>query len=237
MVESDEEQLEALKKWWNKNGSSLIVIAIIAVGGSFGYRAWENSARETGEAASAIYEDLTVATAAITPGGDDEAMRQTAISLGETLKTEYEDSAYAVLATLHLAKMAVDAGDLDRAQAELEWAISQGGEPHLETIARIRLARLLVAKEDALAALASLQDHEPAMGQIPSYEEARGDAYVALGDMRLARASYQKALDNMNDNATRPLLEIKLADLPLEVVEVIEDIEIVTEEPSPEDEP
>ena len=230
MVESDEEQLEVLKKWWNENGSTLIVFALIAVGGGFGYRAWENNTRETGEAASAIYEDLTEATAAITPGGDDEAMRLTAISLGETLKTEYEDSAYAVLATLHLAKIAVDGGDLDRAQAELEWAISQGGEPHLETIARIRLARLLVAKEDAPAALAGLQDHEPAMGQISSYEEARGDAHVALGDTRLARASYQKALDNMSDNAVRPLLEIKLADLPLE------DIEVVTEEPLPEDE-
>ncbi|MDH5355953.1 MAG: tetratricopeptide repeat protein, partial [Gammaproteobacteria bacterium] len=36
-METDEEQVEKLKKWWQENGRSVIAGIIIGVGGLFGY--------------------------------------------------------------------------------------------------------------------------------------------------------------------------------------------------------
>ena len=63
MVESDEEQLELIKKWWDENGTSLVTAVVLALGVTFGYRAWEDNVRETAEAASAKYENLVQAAA------------------------------------------------------------------------------------------------------------------------------------------------------------------------------
>ena len=211
MVETDEEQLEVLKNWWGENGTSLITTIVLAVGVIFGFRAWEDNVRETGESASRAYQNLIQASSNL----KDENLRLTALSLGEELKTDYEDSAYAIFAAFHLAKIAVDQDDLAKARSELEWVLAAQPEQHLETIARMRLARVLVAMDDADSALASLADHVPAIGQQATWSETRGDVYLAKGDRMNARLAYQTALESLGDDRNRPLLELKLADIPL----------------------
>ena len=212
MVESDEEQLELIKKWWEENGTSLVTAIVLALGVTFGYRAWEDNVRETAEAASAKYENLVQAAA----GAADENMRATAETLGAELKQDYADSTYAIFAALHLAKTAVEQGDLDKAQEELEWARSQNPALNVDTLVRMRLARVMVAKGDPTAALSYIQNYEPASGQVSSWEEVRGDIFVALGDDANARASYQRALENLGEGQSKPILELKLADIPLQ---------------------
>ncbi len=212
MVESDEEQLEQLKNWWDENGTSLVLTVVVALGGVFGFRAWEANVQQTGEAASAVYEDLVSAAANLE--ADEQAMQATAQTLSETLRSDYSGSTYAVFGALHMARLAVDSGDLAKARSELEWALDNAGEPRLETMIRIRLARVLVATGDATAAMALLINYEPPAGQLVSFEETRGDIYHALGDLSNARDAYQKALDAMADGETRPILELKLADIP-----------------------
>jgi predicted negative regulator of RcsB-dependent stress response len=219
LVESDEEQVEILKRWWDENGTSLMTTIVLALVVVFGYRAWEGNVRETGEAASAMYENLVLATS----NTEDENLRTTAINVGEELKTEHEGTAYSIFAALHLAKLAVEEDDIEGAQAQLEWVISQRPEKHLETIARMRLARILVAKGDSTAAMARLVNFEPAEGQLASWEEVRGDVFISLGDEINASQSYRVALEHLEDGTSKPLLELKLADIP------------VAEEAEPED--
>ena len=211
MVESDEEQIEVLKKWWEENGTSTVTTIVLALAVVFGYRAWEDNVRETGEAASAMYENLVQATS----NTDDENLRTTAINVGEALKTDHEGTAYSVFAAMHLAKLAVESNDLAGAQAQLEWVISQRPEKHLETIARMRLARVLVAQGDPTAAMARLVNYEPAEGQLSSWEEARGDVFVSLGDNDNARQAYKTALEVLDEGVSKPILELKLADIPV----------------------
>jgi len=215
LVESDEEQLEVLKQWWDENGTTLMVTIVLALGASFGYKAWENNVQEQGETASAIYEDLLVATQFIDPESDDETMSLTATSLADSLKNEYGSTTYATFAAMHLAKVAVNNGDARGAQAELEWALGQVTESHLETIIRMRLARVLIMKGDATAAMAVIINHQPAQGQVASLAEVKGDVFSAMGSMESARQSYQIALENLDDEMEKPILEIKLADIPL----------------------
>ena len=213
MVDSDEEQLEQLKNWWAANGTPLVVTVLLLLGGVFGYRAWEANVRETGESASAVYEDLVAAVDNINT--DEEAMRTTANSLHEELKNDYGDSAYAVFAALHMAKLAVDADDLSAARKELEWALEKVRDRNIETLIRMRLARLLVVEEDASAAMTLITGFEPASGQLAPFEEIRGDIFRALGDMKSAREAYQRAIDNLDEDVANPVLKLKLADIPV----------------------
>lgn len=213
MVETDEEQIEQIKNWWDENGTSLIITVVLALGGIFGFRAWEANVQQTGEAASEIYENLV--NAADNLASNEEAMRATAQSLAETLRADHANSTYAVFGAFHMARIAVDAGDLETARSELEWALENTEDPRLETMTRVRLARVLNASGDATAALAQLINHEPEAGQIATFEETRGDIYHSLGDMDSARTSYEKALAALQQGESRPILELKLADIPV----------------------
>tara|TARA_B110000091_G_scaffold206980_1_gene244549 strand:- start:724 stop:1443 length:720 start_codon:yes stop_codon:yes gene_type:complete len=215
LVESDEEQLEVLKNWWDENGTSLVITVVVTVGAIFGYRAWEENVIETGEAASAVYENLLVATDNIATNDSDEAVRITALSLADTLKSDHGDTTYAVFAAMRLAKVAVTENNLDMAVEELRWALDNVSEMHLETTIRVRLSRVHLGLEDPASAMALLVNHQPASGQIASVEEAKGDIFHSLGDLGQAREAYQKALVNLSDNVEKPILELKLADLPL----------------------
>jgi len=215
LVESDEEQLEVLKNWWDENGTSLVITVVVTVGAILGYRGWEENVIQKGEAASAVYEDLVIATdniAASTPG---EALQITAVSLAETLKSDHGDTTYAVFAAMRLAKVAVEQNELDMALEELRWALYNVSEMHLETTIRVRLSRVHMGLQDPTSALTLLIDHQPASGQVASFEEAKGDIFHFLGDLGQAREAYQKALENMSDKVKNPILEFKLADLPL----------------------
>ena len=216
MVESDEEQLEVLKKWWDENGTSLIVTVVISLGVVFGYRAWETGVRESGEAASDAYQNLVTATSMVIPGAEDEALLATATSLGETLKNDHEDSTYAVFAALHLARIAVDGEDLEKAEQELRWALGKVDEPHLETLVRMRLARVLMAMEDSAGAMSLMLAHQPPSGQEASWHETLGDVYLAVGDQTQARDAYQTALNNLLPGMNKTLLELKLSDIPVQ---------------------
>ena len=215
MVESDEEQLEVLKNWWDENGTSLVITVVVTIGAIFGYRGWEESVIETGEAASAVYEDLVIATDNIAANASNDAIRITAVSLAETLKAEHGDTTYAVFAAMRLAKVAVAQNDLEMALEELRWALDNVSEEHLETTIRVRLSRVHLGLEDPASAMALLVDHQPASGQLASFEEAKGDIFHSLGDLVQAREAYQKALVNLSDRIEKPILELKLADLPL----------------------
>ena len=236
MVESDEEQLEVLKNWWDENGTSLVITVVVTVGAILGYRGWEANVIETGEATSAVYEDLVIATDNITANAADEAVRITAVSLGETLKADHGDTTYAVFAAMKLAKVAVAQNDLDTAVKELRWALDNVSESHLETTIRVRLSRVYMGQEDPTSAMTLLVNHQPASGQVASVEEAKGDIFHSQGDLEQARQSYQKALENMSEQVEKPILELKLADLPLSEIATqaspveLETVENVTED-------
>ena len=212
MIESDEEQLEVLKNWWNENGTSLVITVVVTVGAVLGYRGWEENVIQTGEAASAVYEDLVIATDNI---ASDEAIRTTAVSLAKTLKADHGDTTYAVFAAMRLAKVSVAKNELDMALEELRWALDNVSELHLETTIRVRLSRVYIGLKDPASAMILLVNHQPASGQVALFEEAKGDIFHSLGNLGQAREAYQKALDNLSEKFENPILELKLADLPL----------------------
>ena len=76
---TEEEQLEALKRWWKENGQSTIIGVLLAVSGYLGWTFWQDSQRSSAEAASAIYQDLIDAVS-VQPGEELSDEKRTSVN-------------------------------------------------------------------------------------------------------------------------------------------------------------
>ena len=94
---TEEEQVEAIKKWWNENGKSIIAGIIIGITAIFGWRGYENHTAMQAKAASMLYEQLLVASRK----NDADNMRRFANSI----IADYGSSTYEVFSKLMLAKI------------------------------------------------------------------------------------------------------------------------------------
>jgi len=210
VYDTDEEQIEALKKWWMANGNMLIGGLLIAVIAYFGINFYKDTRLAQKEAASSVYQSLVeLATETQSLSGDKLAEANASIS---TLKKDYADSTYAIYASLYSAKLAVESGDLDLAASELNWALDQKIPVSLQQLIQLRLARIEFARGNEGAAL-KLLSNESGQQKV-GFEEVRGDILLSQGDTDGARLAYQNAFEAAQAaNLQRPVLEMKLNDL------------------------
>ena len=208
---TEEEQIEALKRWWEENGKQTILAIALIVGGYFGWQAWTDQNVEQASAASLTYQEMIDSLAGVNPGETLAEDKQLAVNLlADKLKTEYSDTQYAVYAALTKAKLAVESNDLDAAVSELQWAMDNADEVS-GLIARLRLARVEAARGDLDKALQLVQGVDA--GEMKSaFEEAKGDFYLEQGNSAAAYTAYQSAMatEASGDASVRALLELKM---------------------------
>ncbi len=202
---SEDEQVEALKKWWKENGTAVIVgivIGISVVVGVWQYREYtETQAIE----ASNVYIQFTEALAK----QDAEQVKQEF----DELQKEYKGTSYAMLAALHMARQAVEKKQYPQAEQHLRWAVNNSGHESLAHVARIRLADLLVAQEKYDEAM-TLLDAKVDSAFAAQYQEIRGDIYSAKGQSDKAREAYAAALEMPTlFGKRRDFLQMKLSNL------------------------
>ena len=185
---TEDQQVEALRKWWNENGRQTIIVILLAVGGGFGWQGWQTSRQEQAEVASALYEDLL--EAAEKTGSEEDLA--TARHLAETLKTDHSSTVYGQFAGLHLARMAVEADDLEAAEGELRKVLASRPPREMRLLTQLRLARVLAARGDAEAGLKVLDAAKPG-AYASAYAEARGDMHWQLGRKPEAVSAYEEA--------------------------------------------
>ncbi|MBB3045957.1 putative negative regulator of RcsB-dependent stress response [Litorivivens lipolytica] len=209
---TDEEQVEALKKWWADNGKSTVLGIVVAVAAVFGWQGWQKQQEGKLAEASASYQSLLEADSA---AETDSSKVTTAQHLAETLKADYPGTTYAIFGAMYKAKYAAQINKWEEAEAELRWVLDQKPNDPLLLQAKVRLAHVLLAQkryEDAQNILAG--------SELGSYAaliaETRGDILMAQGDKAGALAAYEQAktelaaLENASQN---PLLEMKINDL------------------------
>lgn len=211
---TEEEQVEALKRWWAENGTSAIVGVVLAVSGYLGWGFWQDQQQANAEAASASYQTLMEAVVSEPGQLLSDEKTATANHLADELKTQHATSLYASQAALFKAKLAVESGDLALAATELSWVIERNVEPALTLLSRARLARVQLDLEQYDQALSTVADANSGSFKA-MFAEIRGDVLLAQGKAGEARAAYQLALDNLitEQMNRRPLLEIKINDL------------------------
>jgi len=202
---SEEQQVEAIKKWWKENGKAVIAGIVLGLVILFGGRAWIEYRQEQAEEASAQYAELMAAK--------EQGNAALAVQKGEAVLKEYASTPYGALAALALAQIELERGDVAAARTHLQWAMDNARQEGVRHVARLRLGRVLIAEGNWDAALA-LVPASGTEGFTAAYEELKGDAYVAKGDVGQAREAYRKALEALGPTApNRALLQMKLDDL------------------------
>ena len=195
---TEEEQVEALRRWWRDNGRGTLLAAVVAVAAGFGWQGWQQHRAEQSRAASEHFEQLGEALAQPQPPGEDgDAARAAIRELAEKIKTEYGGTAYAQFAGLHLARLAVEAEDYPAAERELRAVLAKSPAAELRAITELRLARVVAAGGDPGQAARILSAAKPG-GFKAAFAEARGDFLLQLGQDEQAGAAYQEALELAN---------------------------------------
>ncbi len=209
-MRTEEEQIEAIKNWWKKNGSSLLIGIVLALAIVLGWQAWQNQQEnQRAEAANAFNQLLQAAGQA-----SSQEDRESVAFLASQIREEHGDSAYATYAMMLLASQQMMADNDPAAAVEnLEWAMAQVEDgAALGLVIRTRLARAQYGAgqyEDALATVRGAGD----AGAFESLmAELEGDILLASGDRSGAEQAYLRARDAASGQGMG-LLRLKLEDL------------------------
>ncbi|GGF75085.1 YfgM family protein [Alteromonas lipolytica] len=195
---TEEQQVEAIKRFWSEHGTSLIVGAVLGLAGLFGWQYYSDSQIAAKESASQSYQ------AALESLVNDENSKPI-----ETVINSDSATGYANIAGLLAAKQAVDDGNLDTAATYLNTVATNAVDESLKQVAKVRLARVQLAQqqpEKALSTIESVKD-EAFTAQV---EEIKGDIFAAQGNFDKARIAYSSALEKDINNR---LLQMKLDNL------------------------
>lgn len=201
----EQEQIAALKGWWQENGKLVVLavsVAVLAGAAYFGWRAWNDRQAAAG---ATLYQQVDQAARS----GDARKVRD----LATTLQKDYGRTAYAAMAGLMAAKAAFDTADRPAAKAQLEWVLANARSPEMRDIARLRLAGVLLDEQDPAGAL-KLLDAKVPDAMTPLYADLKGDVFAAQGNKAEARAQYQLALDKSDARSPqRQVVQVKLDSL------------------------
>jgi predicted negative regulator of RcsB-dependent stress response len=215
---TEEEQLEVLKRWWKDYGKTVVAAIVAAVVVYFAWTAWQDKQRVKAESASSQYDTLVKLLSVEQGKTLSDADKATAEHMANELKEKNGKTLYAQGAAFYLAKSAVDASNLDKAVAELQWVLSSKPDIATAQLAHVRLARVYVAKAAYAEAQAQIAE-EPSKAFASEYAEVRGDILKAQGNREAAATAYKKALETTDpQNQERSMVlqmkadELKSAD-------------------------
>lgn len=202
--ETEEQQVEALKEWWKENGTPLVVGAILGLAGFAGWKYWNQQQVSYQENASDLYNQVseTLKTE------DKKGLAESAMAV----KKDYPESSYAILSSFHLAKLAVDENDLDKAAVELNWIIDNHQGNEMVSMAKIRLARILIEQDKASDALPLVKMDEDS-GYYALASLVKGNALIALDKPEEALIAYKVASADLEIAARHPSLQLKIDEL------------------------
>ncbi|MDP1672934.1 MAG: tetratricopeptide repeat protein [Burkholderiales bacterium] len=198
----EQEQLSAIKSWWEQYGRLVIVTvvgSVLAVGGVRGWHYYKSS-----QSASAVA--LFAQQQAAERASDHKRVRD----IGTEIVERYGSTAYGTLAALSAAKSDFDTGDLAAAKKRLQWVIDRSKEEEARDVARLRLARVLHDEKNTDEALKLLETkHLDSFAGL--YADLKGDLLYSQGKREEARAAYQLALDRSDAGGPmRQIIQLKL---------------------------
>lgn len=207
LTQEEDQQIQALKEWWAKYGTLVLVLLILVLGSYVGMQWWKGHQNDQAVAAANAFRPVEKAFV-------DEQYAE-AKPMAEAFRNEYPDSPYAVQAALWQARVAVTADkDLAAAEQHLRWALQQLDKDPQSRVVRMRLARVQAAQGQFDAALATLAELAEPGDFAAGYAELRGDILLDKGDRAAALSAYEAALAAIKPGeGDRSGLEEKINDL------------------------
>ena len=201
----EQEQLDALKAFWNKYGNLITWLLVLVLGAFAGWNGWNYWQREQGLKAGGMFEELERSSLA---GDADKTARVFA-----DLRANFPRTAFAEQGGLLAANLQFEKGQIDAAKASLTWVADNAAEEEIRTAARLRLAAVLTDAKQFDEALKVL-----AAATAPGFEalvaDRRGDVLMIQGKKDEARVAYQAAFKAMGEKIDyRRLIDAKLTAL------------------------
>ena len=198
---TEEQQVDAIKQFWKDYGTSIVVGAVVGLGGLFGWNYYSEHKIAQAELASEAFQAVSAGNIS------DTSM----LAAAETFAKDHSQKGYQSLLELIVAKAAVEAGDLEKAEATLKSVVSSAPDKGLVMVATMRLARVQAEQGQITTAITTLdQVSDPAF--TAQRDELKGDFLVRKGDEEQAKAAYQAAVKNGGTSAS-PALQMKLDNL------------------------
>jgi predicted negative regulator of RcsB-dependent stress response len=198
----EQEQIDAIKGWWNDNGKLVILAVIACLVTIAAFQGWRYYRGQQAERAATLFSQLDEAQRA----SDSKRVRDIAAQIID----RYGSTQYAGMAALAAAKASVMTGEIDDAKKNLQWATEHAKDEDMRDVARLRLAGVLLDQkqyDEALKLLAAKTGDSYLM----LYSDMRGDVLAAQGKTAEARAAYQQALEKSDPGSNyRRLLEVKV---------------------------
>ena len=124
----EQEQISALKAWWEQYGTLVTGIAAAAAVVSVGWQGYNWYSNKVAAEASGMYSSVQQAI-----GRDDDAATRGA---ADALRAEHGGSVYAEFGSLLAASHLFAKGDTAQAQAALQWQVDKGGDALLQVARR-----------------------------------------------------------------------------------------------------
>lgn len=189
--ETEEEQVQAIKNWWNKNGTQLLSIILVVVVAAAGWRYWTNSQYVASANASSMFELLQAQYQADKFGEvSREALK---------LMQEQPESPYAAGAALLHASFSFKKGEFDTAVDNLQWVIANSTDQALKVTAQVRLARVYIDQQkfdDAQSAIGAAESMNLNGTEQSNVDYVKGMLALQQDNKEAAYEAFSKVLQN-----------------------------------------
>ena len=202
----EQEQLDQIKAWWNKYGTFILTVLIVATAIVGGWRGWQWYEGHQASQARGYFEALEEAGRS---QGEESVARINAAM--KTLRSEYAATDYAARGALVAASALVLRKDVAGARAQLEWLV-QTKHAALVPVARLRLSALFLDQKEYDQALAQLKDAPPSFEGL--FADRLGDVLAAQGKSADARKAWSQAIESLGvTDPLTPIVKLKLDSL------------------------
>lgn len=203
--EYDDYEQEQLVKQWLKDNMLTIVLGIaLGIGGLWGYGYWQNNKAQQQQAGAVEFQQINKV---IDLGELSEAQ-----SMLDSYQQQYGVNLFAIRGRMQLADQMLKNQQPEQAQAQYQQIIAGADDVTLQELARLRLARLLLADGKVEPAQQQL-DLIKSTAYQSMVDEIRGDIYVNEGQADKAKDAYRLALNDGEGYSGRQIVEMKLADV------------------------
>ena len=195
---TEEEQVEQIKKWWNSNGKQIIAGAVIGLAGIWGWNSYSDYQDKQSLNARSLY--LSYAADSNNLGAYDK------------LTTDFSSSTYSDQAILLMAKYLFDAGSYTQALGVIKPLINNPSSVIANTaILTIASIHLQLGQHDQALSLLEGKSEDGFSGLVYNL---MGDIYLDLSNRSEAQKYYRLAIENVSENSNlTQLIQIKLDDL------------------------
>jgi predicted negative regulator of RcsB-dependent stress response len=198
----EQEQLDQIKHFWKQYGNAITWVLIVVLGAFASWNFYQYWQRSQAVQAAALFDEVDRAVQAADVARIDRVFGD--------MKDRFASTAYAQQSALLVAKQYVNLNKPDSAKAALSWVVAQSSDAGYQSVAKLRLAAILMDAKSFDAALGQLD------GSFPSSFEAlvadrKGDIFTLQGQKEKAVVEYQKAYRLFEAGTDyRRLVEVKL---------------------------